>query len=76
MNAKNRDVGTAMTVNGINKGNANFVTVKKKKNLQRLFTVQVIQDQNMKKHGLTTTVDIGGITPMREWKLVGPFHSK
>ena len=66
MNAKNLDVETVMTVNGINKGNANFVTAKKKKNLQRLFTALVIQDQNTKKHGLITTVSIGGITLMRD----------
>ena len=66
MNAKNLDVETVMTVNGINKGNANFVTAKKKKNLQRLFTALVIQDQNTKKHGLITTVGIGGITLMRD----------
>ena len=66
MNAKNLDAETVMTVNGINKGNANFVTAKKKKNLQRLFTALVIQDQNTKKHGLITTVGIGGITLMRD----------
>ena len=75
MNAKKCDVETAMTVNGINKGNANFVTVKKK-NLRRWFTVLVIQGQNTKKHGLITMVDIGGITPMREWELEKPSHSK
>jgi hypothetical protein len=66
MNAKTLDVETLMTANGLKKRNANFVTVKKKKNQQRLFTVLVIQDQNTKKHGLITAVGIGGITLMRE----------